>query len=87
MKKFFTGCALAYFAFTAGAALAQAGDAALIAKIEAQGYSNVRITEHEKTHVDFTGIKNGKTVKMAADVKTGQVHSDNDKDDDDDKKR
>lgn len=88
MKVLLTSAAAAgALLLTAGAASAQMSDAQLKAKIEAQGYTSVRITEHDKDHVDVTAMKGGKKVKLAADPKTGQVKPDADKDDDDAKKR
>ena len=49
--------------------------------LESQGYTNVRITEHGKTHVDATAMKDGKQAKLAVNPQTGQVSPDNDKDD------
>lgn len=62
------------------AAFAQLTDAQLKEKVEAQGYTHVRITEHDKDHVDIKATKDGKTVKLAADPQTGAVKPDTDND-------
>jgi hypothetical protein len=87
MKNLLIGCTATTLLLVAGSAMAQSNDTALKAKIEAQGYSNVRIVERERDHVDFTAMKGGKKVRLAADVSSGQVHPDNDKDDDDGPKK
>lgn len=56
-------------------------DAQVRQKLEAQGYTNVRITEHDKSHIDVTAAKNGKSEKLAVDPGSGQVMPDTDKDD------
>ena len=83
MKNLFFVSAAAGLTLMTGAAFAQMSDVDLKSEIKAQGYSNITITEHEKTHVDFTATKGGKKVKMAADINTGKVMADSDKDDDD----
>lgn len=65
--------AAAILILTAGVASAQMTDAQVIAKVQAEGYTNARVTEHEKDHVDVKAVKNGKTVKLDVDLKTGQV--------------
>jgi hypothetical protein len=69
---------------TSTAALAQLSDVDIKAAVEAKGYTNVKITDHDKDHVDVTATKDGKTVKLAVDPQTGQVRPDTDKDHDKD---
>jgi predicted aspartyl protease len=65
---------------TSTAALAQLSDVDIKSAVEAKGYTNVKITHHEKSHVDVTATKNGKTMKLAVDPQTGAVRPDTDKD-------
>ena len=51
-------------------------------KLEAEGYTNVRIKEHEKKHVDVTATKHGKSQRLAVDPKTGQIAPHPEADDD-----
>ena len=55
-------------------------DAQIKQTLESQGYTNVRVTEHDKNHVDVTASKNGQTQKLAVDPRTGQSKPDTDKD-------
>jgi hypothetical protein len=64
------------------AAFAQLSDIDVKSAVEAKGYKNVRITHHDKDHVDVRATKDGKTVKLAVDPQTGAVKPDTDKDDD-----
>jgi predicted aspartyl protease len=48
--------------------------------VEAQGYSNVRITDRDKGHIDVTASKDGKPAKLAVNPQTGQVTPDTDND-------
>jgi hypothetical protein len=58
-------------------------DAQIKQKLESEGYANVRITEHDKDHVDATATKNGKPEKLAVNPQTGQVMpADTDEDND-----
>ena len=50
-------------------------------KLESEGYSNVRITDHDKSHVDVTAARNGKSAKLAVNPQSGQVTPDTDNDD------
>jgi hypothetical protein len=59
-------------------------DAQIQQKLQSEGYSNVKITEHAKSHIDVTATKDGKTEKLAVNRTTGAVTQDNDKDDDKD---
>jgi hypothetical protein len=56
-------------------------DAQVRQKLEGQGYTNVRITEHDKSHIDVIAVRNGKSEKLAVDPQSGQVTPDTDKDD------
>jgi peptidase YpeB-like protein len=49
-------------------------------KLEAEGYSNIKVTEHAKSHIDVTASKNGKTEKLAVDPRTGTAKPDEDED-------
>lgn len=82
----FTGIAVAANDHDASAPAIQAQattmtDAQVRQKLEAQGYTNVRITEHDKSHIDVIAAKNGKSEKLAVDPRSGQVTPDTDKDD------
>ena len=55
-------------------------DAQIQEKLTADGYTNIKITEHDKNHVDVKATKNGKTEKLAVDPKTGAVTPDTDND-------
>jgi hypothetical protein len=55
-------------------------DAQIQAKLKADGYTNVQITEHDRDHVDVKATKNGKTEKLAVNPQTGAVAPDTDND-------
>jgi hypothetical protein len=55
-------------------------DAQLQQKLQSEGYSNVKIAEHAKSHIDVTATKDGKTQKLAVNRSTGAVAEDDDKD-------
>lgn len=55
-------------------------DAQIQQKLQSEGYSNVKITEHAKSHIDVTATKDGKTEKLAVNRSTGAVAEDDDKD-------
>ncbi|HEY4042072.1 MAG TPA: PepSY domain-containing protein [Rhodopila sp.] len=55
-------------------------DAQIQQKLQSEGYSNVKITEHAKSHIDVTATKDGKTEKLAVNKSTGAVAEDDDKD-------
>jgi hypothetical protein len=57
-------------------------DADITRMLESKGYSDVRITDHEKSHVDVTAMKGGKSVRLAVDSATGHIKPDTDKDKD-----
>lgn len=70
-----------------GLAFAQANtmsDDQIKKTVESQGYTDVRVTGHDKDHVDVKATKNGKTEKLAVDPKTGQTRPDTDEDHDND---
>ena len=56
-------------------------DAQIRQKLEAEGYTNVRITGHDKGHVDVTAAQGGKSTKLAVNPQSGQVAPDTDNDD------
>jgi hypothetical protein len=55
-------------------------DAQIQQKLQSEGYSNIKVTEHDKSHIDVTATKNGKTEKLAVNPSTGAVTQDQDKD-------
>ncbi|HEX4178810.1 MAG TPA: PepSY domain-containing protein, partial [Rhizomicrobium sp.] len=55
-------------------------DAQIQQKLQSEGYTNVKITEHDKSHIDVTATKDGKTEKLAVNRSTGAVAEDDDKD-------
>lgn len=57
-------------------------DAQIQQKLQAEGYTNIRITEHAKDHVDVQATKNGQAEKLAVNPKTGAVQPDEDNDND-----
>ena len=68
---------------TSSGATGQSGtmsDSQIRQKLESQGYSNVKITDHDKNHVDVTASKNGQSQKLAVNPRTGQASPDTDKD-------
>jgi len=88
MKPIITAAAGAAILFlTSTAALAQLSDVDIKAAVQAKGYQNPQITDHDKDHVDVTATKDGKKVKLAVDPQTGAVKPDTDKDRDKDKDR
>jgi hypothetical protein len=56
-------------------------DAQIRQKVESEGYTNVRITDHDKNHVDVSAAEGGKTAKLVVNPPSGQVTPDTDKDD------
>lgn len=56
-------------------------DAQITQKLQAQGYSNVQIKEHDKDHVDVSATKDGKRMELSVNPQTGQAHPDTDNDD------
>lgn len=76
---------------TSGAALAVDGPATLVQatpmtdaqiqqKLQSEGYTNAKVTKHDKDHVDVTAMKNGKAVKLAVNPQTGAATTDSDDD-------
>jgi hypothetical protein len=55
-------------------------DAQVRQKLEAEGYTNVQIKDHDKTHIDVTAAKNGKPAKLAVNPQSGQITPDTDND-------
>lgn len=55
-------------------------DAQIRQKLESEGYTNVRVTDHDKGHVDVTAAKGGKSTKLAVNPQSGQVTPDTDND-------
>ncbi|MGE5269654.1 MAG: PepSY domain-containing protein [Thiohalocapsa sp.] len=46
--------------------------------LQAQGYSNIKIGDHDKGHVDVTATNNGRAAELAVDPQTGTVKTDTD---------
>ena len=61
-------------------------DAEIKQKLQAEGYANVQLGEHERGKVDATATKNGQPVDLEIDVQSGAVsqHIEKEGDDDDD---
>lgn len=57
-------------------------DSQITRNLESQGYTNVRISRHERSHIDVRATKNGKTERLAVNPQTGQISADSDKDED-----
>ena len=51
-------------------------------KLQADGYTNVQVTDHDKDHIDVKATKNGKTEKLAINPQTGAAMPDTDNDND-----
>jgi Peptidase propeptide and YPEB domain len=78
---------LAFAAETSGAAVHATNvqatsmtDAQIQKKLEADGYTNIKVTEHDKDHIDVKATKNGKIEKLAVNPQTGAVMPDTDSD-------
>jgi ferritin-like metal-binding protein YciE len=85
MRKISTATFAVLLAASPGLALAageQMTDAQIQQKLQSEGYTDVRITEHAKDHVDVKATKNGKAEKLAVNPKTGDVKPDEDNDND-----
>lgn len=68
---------------TSSLAFAQnVSDAQIKQNLESQGYSKIRITRHEKSHIDVTGTKAGRVEKLAVNPQTGEISQDTDNDKD-----
>lgn len=48
--------------------------------LEGQGYRDIHISRHEKSHIDVRASKNGKAEQLAVNPQTGQVSPDTDND-------
>jgi preprotein translocase subunit SecF len=57
-------------------------DAQIQQKLQANGYTNVQVTDHDKDHIDVRATKNGKTEKLAVNPQTGAAMPDTDHDND-----
>lgn len=57
-------------------------DAQIQQNLHAQGYTNIKIGDHDKGHVDVTATKNGRSEKLAVDPQTGAMKADTDQDKD-----
>jgi hypothetical protein len=55
-------------------------DAQIRQPLETQSYTNVRITEHDKSHVDVKAVTGAKPAKLKVNPRTGQASPDNVKD-------
>jgi len=69
---------------TSPSATGQSGtmsDSQIRQQLESQGYSNVKITQHDKNHVDVTASKSGQAQKLVVNPQTGQASPDTDNDD------
>lgn len=55
-------------------------DAQVTAKLQTAGYTNVHDVEHEGDHFDAEAMKNGKTVHVHVDAKTGAIMPANNED-------
>jgi peptidase YpeB-like protein len=64
----------------AGLSFAAMSDAQIQQNLQGQGYTNIKIGEHDKGHVDVTATKKGKVEKLAVDPQTGAVKTDTDND-------
>ena len=61
-------------------------DAEIKQKLQAEGYANVQLGEHERGKIDATATKDGQAVELEIDTQSGAVsqHIEKEKDDDDD---
>ena len=80
MKSAIVALSVAVVFGSATLAFAAMSDTEIQQKLQGQGYSNVKIGEHDKGHVDVTATKNGKVEKLAVDPATGTVKPDEDDD-------
>ena len=72
----------ALLAASASVAFGAMTDAQIQQKLQADGYTNVKVGDHDKSHIDVTATKNGKMEKLAVDPQTGAVKPDTDEDKD-----
>lgn len=82
MKKLFVAVAAALLVGASASAFAAMSDSQIEQKLQQQGYTNIKIGEHDKGHVDVTATKNGAAEKLAVDPATGAVKPDTDNDND-----
>ena len=61
-------------------------DAQIKQNLESQGYTGVEIGNHEGDHIDVKAMKGGKEQKLAVNPKTGQITTDTDKDENEERR-
>lgn len=59
-------------------------DAEITQKLQAEGYTNVQLGEHERGKIDATATKNGQDVDLEIDAQSGAVSQHIEKEGDDD---
>jgi predicted aspartyl protease len=57
-------------------------DAQIQQKLQSEGYTDVRITEHDSGHINVLVTRNGKAEKLVVNPQTGAAMPDNDDDND-----
>ena len=57
-------------------------DAQIQQKLQSEGYTDVRITEHDGGHINVLATRNGKAEKLVVNPQTGAAMPDNDDDND-----
>jgi predicted aspartyl protease len=57
-------------------------DAQIQQKLQSEGYTDVRITEHDSGHINVLATRNGKAEKLVVNPQTGAAMPDNDDDND-----
>ena len=57
-------------------------DAQIQQKLQADGYTNVQVTKHDKGDIDVMATKNGKAEKLTVNPQSGALMQDTDKDND-----
>jgi hypothetical protein len=85
MKKFAVIMATIGIILVPGLAFSQSApptDSQITQSLESQGYSNIQISRHERSHIDVRATKSGKTERLAVNPQTGQISADTDKDED-----
>jgi hypothetical protein len=53
-------------------------DTQIVQQLERQGYSNVKVTDHDRGHVDVMAMKGGQQQKLAVNPSTGVPDTDKD---------
>ena len=48
-------------------------DTQIVQRLEQQGYNSVRVTNHDKGHVDVMASKGGQTQRLPVDPAAGQI--------------